>query len=375
MSRHLVVCHVTAHSQALQSELGEIARLDDKAEFTVLVPSTPKTYWKAWDIVEETERAGALAKEVASMLHERGFRVTRAVSGSREPLLAIDDELRDSPGYAGIVISTLPSGASRWLRRDLLRRAQDRFGLPVRHVVAADIAVPDDSDASGDDFAAEHQLSAGRSVSSGPLPAPIQRTLSAISNRESSTAQVATSAVAVQERPREEHPVAMDIQPTMLARALAGNQPISKAFWSLQMQLEQRSGLEPELGELVALRVAQLRHFAQLWQEHVLIARALGVADERMAAIEHWRSAEHVHFTARERAVLAYADAVCADANTALARSVLEQHLNETEIADLTLLVGFYRMSGSFAQALSLQTDGPFVGWALFRGVATGQHL
>ena len=168
----------------------------------------------------------------------------------------------------------------------------------------------------------------------------------------------------------------MDVAPNVLGRQLARNRPIAEAFWALQMQLEQRSGLEPEIGELVALRVAQLRHFTQLWQEHVLIARALGIPDQRIAAIEHWRSAEHVQFGPRERAILGYADAVCEDANNVDGvRRSAEQYLDETEMMGLTLLVGFHRMSGSFEHSLGLPTDGPFVGWALFRGVASGQHL
>lgn len=378
MARYLVVCHITGQSQALQDELRSIAESDASAEFTVLVPATPKTYWKAWDHLEEMDRARALSHEIGALLRGKGFNVIREVPGSREPLLAIDDELRDSPGYFEIVISTLPSGSSRWLRRNLVSRVRSRFRLPVRHVEATDITVdpsmtgPADDD---DDFAMEHRLPSGREPGRDPLPASIRRTLEALTEARPRQ-QPARGATAVAERPIEREPVAMDIAPSVLGRTLAKNRPIAEAFWSLQMQLEQRSGLEPELGELVALRIAQTRHFAQLWQEHVQIARALSIPDERIAAIEHWRSAEHVHFSARERAVLGYTDSVCDDAgNVDSARHAAEQHLDETEMLGLTLLVGFYRMSGSFEQALNLPTDGPFVGWALFRGAGGGQHL
>lgn len=34
-----------------------------------------------------------------------------------------------------VIVSTLPPGASRWLRLDLLHRVERRFDLPVTHVV------------------------------------------------------------------------------------------------------------------------------------------------------------------------------------------------------------------------------------------------
>jgi GABA permease len=34
-----------------------------------------------------------------------------------------------------VIISTYPIGPSSWLARDVLRRARERFGLPIAHVV------------------------------------------------------------------------------------------------------------------------------------------------------------------------------------------------------------------------------------------------
>ena len=50
--------------------------------------------------------------------------------GDLEPLTAIQDAL-NLGRYEEIIISTLPLGASRWLKRDLVSRAQ-AFGLPRR---------------------------------------------------------------------------------------------------------------------------------------------------------------------------------------------------------------------------------------------------
>ena len=74
--------------------------------------------------------------------------------------------------------------------------------------------------------------------------------------------------------------------------------------------------------------------------------------------------------------MLAYVDAIGKDGGAvAEKRELAELYLEQPEIIGLTLLVGFYRMSGSFAKALSLGTDEPFVGWSLFVGEGGEQHL
>jgi hypothetical protein len=64
-------------------------------------------------------------------------KVVRATVGSSDPLRAIDDELSTHPDYYDtLVICTLPPGASRWLRLDMVHQADRRFGLPIIHIVA-----------------------------------------------------------------------------------------------------------------------------------------------------------------------------------------------------------------------------------------------
>ena len=55
--------------------------------------------------------------------------------GDAEPLTAIADALAIEQ-FDEIIISTLPSGISRWLGMDLPRRAERRFKLPVTTVTA-----------------------------------------------------------------------------------------------------------------------------------------------------------------------------------------------------------------------------------------------
>ena len=55
--------------------------------------------------------------------------------GDGNPMLAIEDALRDHGPFDEIVISTLPKGLSKWLKIDLPHRAEAAFGLRVTHVI------------------------------------------------------------------------------------------------------------------------------------------------------------------------------------------------------------------------------------------------
>ena len=137
MARYLVVAHQTAESPELRERVQEIARTDPAAEFTVLVPATPAGNLLIWEEGEAMDIARRQADVARSSLEGIGIKVVNTGVGDQNPLLAIEDELRSNPGYAAVVISTLPAGASRWLKMDLVSRAQRQLAhLDVVHVTA-----------------------------------------------------------------------------------------------------------------------------------------------------------------------------------------------------------------------------------------------
>jgi steroid delta-isomerase-like uncharacterized protein len=135
MSKYLIVAHQTALSTELQRRVSALITQDPAAEFAVLVPELPGAplTWEGETIDAARQRAEA-AKEVLE--EKEGARVVRIATGAPDPLQAITDELQAHPGYDTLLISTLPPGASRWLKLDLVHRAGRKFGLPVIHVVA-----------------------------------------------------------------------------------------------------------------------------------------------------------------------------------------------------------------------------------------------
>ncbi len=136
MSRYLIVTHQTAFSPDVQRKVSALIADDPAAEFAVLVPEAPGLphTWEGETVDVARQRA-----EAAKALLEETVRarVVRTAVGAPEPLQAIADELLMHPGYDTLVICTLPPGISRWLKLDLVHRAERKFGLRVIHVVAA----------------------------------------------------------------------------------------------------------------------------------------------------------------------------------------------------------------------------------------------
>ena len=135
MSRYLVVTHQTALSPDLHRKVSALVAEDPAAEFAVLVPEAPSLpiTWEG----ETVDVAGQRAEAAKTALEERaGARVFRTAVGAPDPLRAITDELHTQPGYDALIICTLPPGVSRWLKLDLVHRAERKFGLRVIHVVA-----------------------------------------------------------------------------------------------------------------------------------------------------------------------------------------------------------------------------------------------
>ena len=135
MARYLVVTHQTALSSELQRKVRALVAEDPAAEFGVLVPEAPgSTFTLEGETVDvATQRAEAARTVLEETVHARVF---RTAVGAPEPLQAIQDELRGHPGYDTLVICTLPAGISRWLKMDLVHRAERKFGRRVIHVVA-----------------------------------------------------------------------------------------------------------------------------------------------------------------------------------------------------------------------------------------------
>jgi hypothetical protein len=122
----LVVANVTATSEELLETLkGRAAR--DSCRFTLVVPAP------AVGPVGR-EAAKRTLDEALEHFREAGLEV-EGVIGDSDPFASVTDEW-DPQRYDEVVISTLPTGVSKWLQVDLPRRIERTTGVQVTHVVA-----------------------------------------------------------------------------------------------------------------------------------------------------------------------------------------------------------------------------------------------
>ncbi|HRP07696.1 MAG TPA: carboxymuconolactone decarboxylase family protein [Gemmatimonadales bacterium] len=123
-------------------------------------------------------------------------------------------------------------------------------------------------------------------------------------------------------------------------------------------QVVRRGGLDPALLELVKIRASQLNGCAWCLDMHTKDARARGETEQRLHLLAAWRDAPC--YSARERAVLAWTEAVTLIANThQVSDEVYAQasaELNGKELADLTLAIvainGWNRFNVAFRTPL-----------------------
>ena len=127
---------------------------------------------------------------------------------------------------------------------------------------------------------------------------------------------------------------------------------VSQAMSQLERQVRE-SGLEAPLLELVKTRASQIHGCAYCLDMHTKDARARGETEQRLYALSAWR--ETPFYTDRERAALAWTEAVTLVSETHVPDDVYEQaraQFSEEELANLTLAIiainGWNRFAISF---------------------------
>ena len=130
--RILVVANQTLGGRALRSEITQHSRGD--CELRVVVPAL-NSKLRHWTNEEDQARANARQRLEALLAELRGEGwAAEGDIGEDDPVQAMEDALRLFPADE-VIISTHPAGRSNWLEHKVVQRAQERFDVPVRHVV------------------------------------------------------------------------------------------------------------------------------------------------------------------------------------------------------------------------------------------------
>jgi hypothetical protein len=134
-ARVLVVANRTAATPALLDAVRERAARGG-ATFTLLVPHTSKGLHRLVDPEEHGQSEAEDTVELAvPLLEQAAGSPVDSLIGDAEPLAAIQDAV-NLHGFDEIIISTLPTRVSRWLKLDLPSKVAG-LGLPVTTVTAS----------------------------------------------------------------------------------------------------------------------------------------------------------------------------------------------------------------------------------------------
>jgi hypothetical protein len=134
MSKHiLVVANQTIGGAKLLDLVRERAQEEDTS-FTLVVPMTrPRS---GYVIYEDAVRDSAQVRLDLALSYLRSEDIVASGElGDEDPYTATLDALREYEPDE-VIISTLPSSSSGWLRRDLIERIQDSTTAPVTHVIS-----------------------------------------------------------------------------------------------------------------------------------------------------------------------------------------------------------------------------------------------
>jgi 4-carboxymuconolactone decarboxylase len=140
-------------------------------------------------------------------------------------------------------------------------------------------------------------------------------------------------------------------------RMLLNSPPLAESWFNHSNAVRWRTTLDGRLREIVIIRMGHLARCDYVLRQHVpSLALADGVTLEECDALADWHGTKF--FDARERAVLAYVDAMTRDiAVPDDVFAAVKHHFNDRQMVELTVLIGTYNMNARVLRALELDLE------------------
>ena len=115
--------------------------------------------------------------------------------------------------------------------------------------------------------------------------------------------------------------------------------------------------LAPDLRGLVLARTGYVRESRFVYSQHCKSARMLGVSEEKIAGLPAWQLKDV--YTPRERAVLAFVDAMAGDDGRVHddVFAAVQAHFSTEEILVLVYFINLYILHATTCRALKLEYD------------------
>jgi alkylhydroperoxidase family enzyme len=146
-------------------------------------------------------------------------------------------------------------------------------------------------------------------------------------------------------------------------RTLANSEYGLKGFVRMGNALLYKAELDPGLRELAILRVGRLSRAAYEVFQHERIAREVGVAEEKIAALRD-ATIDSAAFTDQEKAVLRFTDDVVRNVKASdKTFKTVQAFLSPAALVELTLTVGYYMMVSRFLETMGVEGEDGQAEW------------
>ncbi|CAM5186427.1 Putative membrane protein OS=Castellaniella defragrans (strain DSM / CCUG 39792 / 65Phen) OX=1437824 GN=BN940_02181 PE=4 SV=1 [Castellaniella denitrificans] len=142
-----------------------------------------------------------------------------------------------------------------------------------------------------------------------------------------------------------------------LYQMLLHSPPAAEGWLNYLTAIRHRCALDGAIRELVIMRIAHLNRAPYEADQHAPIALREGLRQDQLDAL----ALDEIpadRFDARERAVLAYADAMTRTVQvTDAVFQAVRRHFPDRELVELTATVAAYNMVSRFLEALQVHSD------------------
>ena len=140
-------------------------------------------------------------------------------------------------------------------------------------------------------------------------------------------------------------------------RLMLHSPALANAWFELNQAVRYGTDIDGQCREIAVIRVAILNNVEYVQRAHgPAYALKEGLMPEQVNALADWRPSKL--FSARQRALLAYVDAMTRDIEVpdAVFQEV-RKHFSERQTVELTMLIGAYNMLTRFLQALKVDAE------------------
>jgi alkylhydroperoxidase family enzyme len=140
-------------------------------------------------------------------------------------------------------------------------------------------------------------------------------------------------------------------------KTLLHSPEIASVWLDLVNVVRWKVDLDDRLREIVIVRVGYLNRCGYVVKQHVPeLTTPAGLKRAECDALADWHNTPF--FSERERATLAYTDAITRDVDVPdTVFAALRKHFNERQIVEVTVLIGTYNMHTRVGQALQIDPE------------------